>query len=140
MFAETFEDRNGLVGEPKWVGSSRATFIRDAWSFFWGANYVGNSSNEEKFDRDFVIYRGVEYDAVLGTGVVWYHNFSASYQMDSGLLILAGVANAFDENPPQLTRAGIGTDQYTMIGNSVLVSQYDMLGRRFFLNLTMNFK
>jgi outer membrane receptor protein involved in Fe transport len=59
--------------------------------------------------------------------------------MDNGLLILAGVANAFDKSPPQLTRAGIGTDQYTPIGNAVLVSQYDPIGRSFFLNLTMNF-
>ena len=140
LFAETTEDLNGLVGDPKWVGETRVTFERDAWRFFWGANYIGKSSNEEKFGRAFVIYRDVEYDAVLGTGVVWYHNFSASYQMDSGLLILAGVANAFDKNPPQLTRQGIGTDQYSMVGNSVLMSQYDPLGRRFFLNMTMNFK
>jgi iron complex outermembrane receptor protein len=139
LFAETFEDRNGLVGHPDWVGTSRVTFVRDAWSLFWGVNYIGKSSNEEKFGRDFVIYREVNYDAVLGTGTVWYHNFSASYQWDNGLMMLAGVSNAFDENPPQLTRQGVGTDQYSMIGNSVLVSQYDMYGRRFFVNLTMNF-
>ena len=139
LFAETFEDRNGLVGHPEWVGTSRVTFVRDAWNYFWGANCIGKSSNEEKFGRDFVLYRRVNYDAVLGTGVAWYHNFSVSYRMDNGLLILGGVSNAFDKNPAQLTRQGVGTDQYEMIGNSVLVSQYDMIGRRFFLNLTMNF-
>ena len=139
LFTETPEDRNGLVGDPKWVGASRITFSRNEWNFFYGMTYVGKSSNEEKFGRDFIIYRGVNYDAVLGTGVVLYHNLSASYQMDNGLTILAGVANAFDRNPEQLTNEGIGTDQYEVIGNTVLVSQYDPLGRRFFLNLTKNF-
>ncbi len=139
LFEETFEDRNGLVGEPKTVASASFTFSRDAWSVNWRTHYIGKTSNEEKFGADFILYRSVNYDAVLGTPVVWYHNFSASYEMNNGLLILAGVANAFDKHPPQLTREGIGVDQYTMIGNSVLVNQYDMYGRRFYLNLTQNF-
>ena len=53
---------------------------------------------------------------------------------------LYGVANAFDQAPPQLTREGIGTDQYTMIGNAVLASQYDPFGQRFFVNVTMDFE
>jgi iron complex outermembrane receptor protein len=136
LFTETPEDFNGLVGDPEWVGETRLTLVHDDWQFFWGMNYIGDSSNVEKFGRDYVIYRDVNYDAVLSTDTVIYHHLSASYQMDNGLQILAGVANVLDEEPPQLTRAGVGTDQYTMVGNSLLMSQYDPLGRRFFLNLT----
>jgi iron complex outermembrane receptor protein len=139
LFAGTAEDLNGLVGDPEWVGTSRVTFTRDAWTLFWGANYIGTSSNEEKFGKSTVTYRGTVYDADLGTDAVWYHSFSASYAMDNGLMILGGVANAFDQEPPQLTRQGIGTDQYTMVGNAVLMSQYDPLGRRYFVNVSMNF-
>ncbi len=77
---------------------------------------------------------------MLDTHPVVYHVFSASYEFENGVNVLAGVANAFDENPPQLTRQGVGTNIYTMVGNAVLESQYDPLGRRFFLNVTMTFE
>ncbi|MDZ7645504.1 MAG: hypothetical protein U5K76_15580 [Woeseiaceae bacterium] len=54
---------------------------------------------------------------------------------ENGVTVLGGVANAFDEEPPQLTRVASG-NEYSMVGNSLLVSQYDPLGRRFFLNVT----
>ncbi len=140
LFEETFEDRNGLVGDPEWVASTKATFDLQNWSFFWGMNYVGTSSNEEKFGRNFITYRDVDYNAVLNTEAIYYHSFSVSYNFDNGLRVLGGVANAFDQAPPQLTREGIGTDQYTMIGNAVLASQYDPFGQRFFVNVTMDFE
>ena len=139
LFEDTSQDFNGLVGDPEWVGETRVTLLRDNWTFFWGANFIGSSSNEEEFGRNFVTYRGVTYDAVLGTEDIWYHAFSVAYDMDNGLRILGGVANAFDQEPPQLTRVQT-SGEFSMVGNSLLVSQYDPLGRRFFLNLTMTFE
>jgi len=139
LFEDTAEDFNGLVGDPKWVAQTRITFEREAWTFFWGGNYIGTTSSAERFGGDTVFYRGVEYDAKLGTDALWYHQFSASYSMDNGLRILGGVANAFDQKPPQLTRVQTG-GEYSMVGNSLLASQYDPLGRRFFMNLTMTFE
>jgi len=139
LFEGTAEDFNGLVGYPEWVGESRITFERNAWKWFWGANYIGTSSNEEKFGGTTVRYRGETFDAKLGTDALWYNAFSVQFEMENGLRILGGVANAFDKHPPQLTRQGVGTNQYSMVGNSLLASQYDPLGRRFFLNLTMTF-
>ena len=78
-------------------------------------------------------------EAKLGTDALWYNHFSVQFEMDNGLRILGGIANAFDKHPPQLTRQGVGTNQYSMVGNSLLASQYDPIGRRFFLNLTMTF-
>ena len=59
--------------------------------------------------------------------------------MDNGVRILLGVSNAFDENPPQLTYIQ-SSNEYTMVGNSLLTSNYDMLGRRFFANVTWDFE
>ena len=140
LFADTAEDLNGRVGDPEWVADSKITYTRGDWEYFWGANYIGTSSSAEDFGGTTITYRGVEYDAVLNTDVVVYHVFSASYEFDNGVNVLAGVANAFDEEPPQLTRQGVGTNIYSMVGNAVLVSQYDPLGRRFFLNVTMTFE
>ena len=139
LFAETAEDLNGVVGQPEWVGESKVTYEHGPWSFFWGANYIGNTDQAERFGRTTITYRGVDYDAKLNTSPVFYHAFSVSYEFDNGVNVLGGIANAFDENPPQLTRQGIGTDQYTMIGNAVLESQYDPLSQRFFVNVRYSF-
>ena len=64
---------------------------------------------------------------------------NSSYDLDNGVRILLGVTNAFDENPPQLT-FGQSSNEYAMVGNSLLASNYDMLGRRVFANLTWNFE
>jgi len=139
LFAETSEDLNGVVGSPEWVGELQVSYDTGPWSFFWGADYVGNTDQTERFGRSTITYRGITYDAKLNTSPVFYHTFSVSYEFDNGVNVLGGLANAFDENPPQLTREGIGTDQYSMIGNAVLESQYDPLGRRFFVNVAYNF-
>ncbi len=135
LFEETAEDLNGLVGDPVWVAQSRITYDLQAWIFFWGMDYIGDSSSEERWGGTTVMYRGVEYDGVLSTDPIYYHSFSASYDFGDRITVLAGLANAFDENPPQLTPTG----EYSMVGNSVFVSQYDPLGRRYFVNVTMNF-
>lgn len=143
LFEETSEDLNGRVGDPEWVGESKVTYDFGPWSLFWGMDWVGDSDSTDEYienqGRTTVLYRGVEYDGVFATDDVFYHAFSASYDFDNGVTLLAGVANAFDENPPQLTREGVSTDIYSMIGNSVLFSNYDMLGRRFFVNATWVF-
>jgi outer membrane receptor protein involved in Fe transport len=135
----TVEELNGRVGDPEVVGDWNVTLDKGAWSFFYGGNYIGTSSDEEHFGGNTITYRGVQYRAVLNTEAITYHSFSVEYTFENyGLTALVGVANAFDEEPPQLTREGTDAE-YTMIGNAVLASQYDWLGRRFFLNLKMRF-
>ena len=73
------------------------------------------SSNEKAFGQDFITYRGVNYDAVLGTDDVFYHSFSVKYSMPNGLDLLLGVANAFDKHPPKLT--GFGTPRPALFMN-----------------------
>lgn len=137
--ADTIEELNGRVGDPKLVGDWNITLDKDSWSFFYGGNYIGESSDEGHFGGNTITYRGVDYRAVLNTDAIVYHSFSAQYFFeDYGLTAMLGVANAFDEAPPQLTRQGTD-DEYTMIGNAVLASQYDWLGRRYFFNLKLNF-
>ena len=144
VFADTPEDLNGQVGDPEYVGESRVTYDMGPWSFFWGMDWVGSSDSTEQYIQNQgqieVTYRGQDYRGVFSTDNVFYHAFSASYEFDNGITLLGGVANAFDENPPQLTRQGVSTDIYTMIGNSVLFSNYDMLGRRYFVNATYLFE
>ena len=139
LFEDTAEDFNGRVGEPEWVGNTNVTYFWNSWSVHWGMNWVGETDSTAEFGGDTVLYRGVDYRAIRYTDDVYYHNFSATYDFDNGVRILAGIANAFDENPPQLTRNQAG-NEYTMVGNSYLASNYDMFGQRWFANLTWNFQ
>jgi len=140
LFEDTSEDLNGRVGDPEWVGESNVTFQRNAWQVYWGMDYIGTSSSEESFGRNFVTYRGVNYGAKLGTDAETYHSFSVAYEFANQLTLLGGVANAFDKEPPQLTSVQASPSEYSMVGNALLASQYDPLGRRFFLNVTKTFE
>jgi iron complex outermembrane receptor protein len=135
LFEDTAEDFNGRVGDPEWVGESHVTLMRDKWQFFWGVDYIGTSNSEEELGGSIVSYRDVDYRAVRFTEAVLYHAFSASYEFGNGLTLLGGVANAFDEEPPRLTLIQSG-NEYTMVGNALLASQYDPIGRRYFVNVT----
>lgn len=139
LFEDTAEDFNGRVGEPEWVGDTNLTYYFNNWSLYWGMRWVGDSNSEEILGGNIVTYRGEDFRAVRYTDDVFYHSFSATYDMDNGVRILLGVSNAFDENPPQLTFIQ-SSNEYTMVGNSLLTSNYDMLGRRFFANVTWNFE
>jgi iron complex outermembrane recepter protein len=138
LFADTVEDFNGEIGDPEWVGRLTATFERGDWSFFWGTNFIGSASNYDSFGGNTATYRGEEVRVVLETDSVMYHSTSVSYRFDQwGLTTRLGIANVFDEEPPRLTTLNLGEVQ--TVGDSAFYSQYDWLGRRFFLNLTMDF-
>lgn len=138
LFAETSEDLNGEVGDPEWVGRLNLTLDRGPWSFFWGTQFIGSSSNHASFGGDTATYRGETVRVVLKTDAVIYHAASVTREFeDWGLTARLGVANVFDEEPPRLTTLNLG--EVSTIGNSAFYSQYDWLGRRFFLNVTKTF-
>jgi outer membrane receptor protein involved in Fe transport len=141
LFVTTVEELNGLVGDPDWVGRLNLTYDRGPWSFFWGVNFIGSSSNDAHyFDSNPFpqTYRGEPVDIVLETDTVIYHAASISREFENvGINARLGVSNLFDEEPPRLTTLNLG--EVNTIGNSAFYSQYDWLGRRFFLNVTKTF-
>ena len=138
LFEETVQDLNGEVGDPEWVGRLNATLDSGQWSFFWGMNFIGSSSNHESYGGDTASYRDETVRVVLETDTVTYHSASVSRRFDEwGLTARLGVANVFDEEPPRLTTLDLG--EVNTVGVSAFYSQYDWLGRRFFLNLTAEF-
>jgi iron complex outermembrane receptor protein len=138
-FAETAEDLSGWIGDPEWVGEFNVSLMSGPWSFYYGGNYIGTTDSTDDLGQDFVTYFGVDYDAVISTDPVIYHNFSVSYDWDDmGVRLLLGVSNFTAEEPPQVTTTGTG-GVLDAVGNSAFYSQYDWFGRRVFLNATMSF-
>ncbi|MCW8846292.1 MAG: TonB-dependent receptor, partial [Gammaproteobacteria bacterium] len=127
----------GRLGNPKWVGNFSAIVDRDAWSFYWRANYVGSASNESWYGDTTISFYDESVRIVLDTESVVYHAFSVAREFeDIGLTARLGVSNAFDQAPPQVSFAGDGAD---VEGKSAFYSQYDWIGRAYFLQLSMKF-
>lgn len=139
LFDQTEEDLAGEAGHPETVGNLYLTLDVNDWSFFYGMNYIGETDNFASFGRNTVTsVTGEQVNADLIAEAVTYHSLSASYSFDSGLVARLGVANLLDEEPPRMTYLGTDTE-VDVVGEAAFYSQYDWLGRRFFLNLTMGF-
>ena len=137
LFADTVRNDLGRFGNPKLVGRVWSTYDTGNWSFFWGARYTGSVSNYKDEGGPEALYRGETVYRVLDADAVWYHDLSATYYMDDQRLrIILGVNNVLDTEPPQVSTLG---GVLNTAGRSAFYTQYDWLGRRYFLNLTMTF-
>jgi iron complex outermembrane receptor protein len=106
-------------------------------------NYIGETDNTDRFRRltgqtTVTDAQGVVRATKLKAESVLYHSLSASYSFDNGFTALLGVANLTDEAPPRMT-SWRTSNEVDIVGQSAFYSQYDWLGRRFFVNLKMEF-
>lgn len=134
LFPGNFEDTNGELGEPEVVGRMYTYYDHGPWSFFWGVNHIDSTSNVKSFGSNTATYRGETVNVVLEAPSMTYNAFSVTRSFENaGVRAVLGVANAFDRKPPQLTTLNLG--EVDTVGRSAFYSQYDWLGRRFYLNL-----
>lgn len=153
LFDGTDVSNNGEAGEPKWVGDFRVNLDTGPWNFFYGLDVVGGTNDEGDYlDRNapanptaeeiesalcptFTIYPGpVCLD--LKVPATFYHSASITREFNDMFRVTVGVTNLTDERPPQVSQ--VGGDGISSFGLGVFTSQYDLLGRRAFVNL--NFK
>ena len=69
----------------------------------------------------------------MSTPTVLYHAASVTKEL-AGFDLTLGVSNLFDKEPPRVSVLNGGT--ISTLGQSAAVSQYDWLGRRFFINVS----
>ena len=145
LFATTKQSNNGDIGDPKFVADANLTWAApDGWSFFWGTEIVGKSSNERKFKEAHggslcptsTVYG--TYCVYVKTPMMFYHSASITKEVGKRADITIGVRNLFDTTPPRTSTIG-GNGIPSQIGPAVATSQYDLLGRRFFVNMTARF-
>jgi len=123
-------DDNGETTEPDFTGQVNTRFDRGDWTFFWGIDMIGKTSDTEEFGGD--VFSSSRY----GQNVYYkqwaefmaYHDLSVRRRMDDWTFS-AGVQNVFDERPPAQSAAQF------RIGTAAL-NLYDMVGRRGFVNVT----
>ncbi|QZH75493.1 MAG: TonB-dependent receptor [Erythrobacter sp.] len=149
------ESTNGEAGSPEWVGDIRATWAHPSGlSAFYGINIIAGTSNVEDFLEatggdpcldsfntdnpagDLPIYG--RYCPDLTTPTTFYHNFSLTQEIADGrAAITAGVSNIFNTRPPRVSVLNGG--QISLLGPVVAASQYSFVGRRAFVNVSLNF-
>lgn len=142
LFDGFFEDNNGEAGDPKFVGDYFAQLDTGPWSFFYGLDVIGGTDDTE----DFIQNNGGLCNAYvslgtvcskLTTGAQFYHSASISREIEDNFRLTVGMANITDHRPPRTTQ--IGGDGTRSFGRGLLYSQYDLLGRRVFVNLNVQY-
>jgi len=127
-------DRNGLIGRPKFVANGRLAFTRGDFTYNWGVNYIRRTSNEPNVNTEFTYFGfpNAQRDVVAERAHI--HSFSVFYRQPNWTL-LAGIDNAFNTAPPNVT-AGAATRR----GNIPLgATQYPLRGRTGFVRLNYLF-
>ena len=140
-------DRTLLALRPEWTGQFNASLNKGPLTLFWGATYIGPSDqlNYLLIDPN----SGYQPDGTVQTygayrfldpvhedthvEAYWEHTASIRYEFeDMGATATLGVANLFDQAPPQVGNS------VERVGTSAS-GPYDFRGRRFFARLTKTF-
>ncbi|MCC5855371.1 MAG: TonB-dependent receptor [Idiomarina sp.] len=144
-YNKTFADSDkfvftGRIGSPKHSGNLNTSLQRDNWRFNWNIQYVSAVSNYDGFlNGNRITSRpndgGGTFRFVAHAPTYFMHSLSANTTVFDNIDLTFGVSNLFDRIPPQGSPAAVNT-----AGNTLLfASQYDLLGRRAFLNATYSF-
>jgi iron complex outermembrane receptor protein len=135
-------DENGQAGEPIWVGNFNLQWdTKHGTTFFYGLDVVGGTSSV----RDFIKYNGDTcvtsatlgaYCEQLRASPTFYHSVSVTQDIGDKFELTLGMYNIFDTKPPRVsTNSGV----ITTLGQSSFYSQYDLLGRRIFVQAKAKF-
>jgi iron complex outermembrane receptor protein len=133
LFEGFDREENGWFGEPKWVGNLDVTYLKGDWTFFWGMDVIGKVSSLSRLGSDEQTLRGDPIRVVLDADAQQYHDFSVTKAFDNGITVIGGVSNAFDQAPPNITTLNYGYTESQ--GTAAFYSQYDMMGRRWFMSV-----
>jgi iron complex outermembrane receptor protein len=144
-------NNNGDIGDPRFVADLNTTWKpRGGWSFFYGIEFYGASSNAGKFERNHggSLCNDAAPSPIWGVYCVsvkvpayFYHNISVTKDFgrpEHQLELTLGIRNLMNTRPPQVSVIG-GSGLPSEIGPVVGTSQYDFLGRRVFFNISKKF-
>jgi iron complex outermembrane recepter protein len=138
LFAGVPRDDNGEISDPRFTGDFQTTYSNGPWSLFYGLTAIGSISNEGdlRFARGgdvcfASVIRGGDICPVYRFKAQFYHNASITRDFSKRFSVTAGVSNLFDKKPP---RVGINSPIGAFGQTATSGTQYDLVGRRFFLS------
>ncbi len=143
LFEGTSQDLNGLSGEPIWVGDFNVQVDSGPWNLFYGLDVIGATDNSDYYiERQGSLCRNFStYDtpvcAQLRASAKFYHSFAVTRDIGENYRVTVGMSNITNTKQPRMTDlSGTGVN---MLGQGVLNSQYDIRGRRAFVNLNVQY-
>lgn len=138
---DTAENQNhGFTGFPDFAASMSLRWDRDDWTVQWSTVMVGKTSdvddNISGFGTDIITYRDQPGGAYVKRHIEFnaQHDVSVRKRFEDDLEVTLGINNVFDEEPPYISTSGV-----TRFSNLRLTSQYDVIGRRLFMNVKKAF-
>ncbi|MFN9149501.1 MAG: TonB-dependent receptor domain-containing protein [Hyphomonadaceae bacterium] len=142
LFSDTvLIDDAGRIGEPIYNSTTQVQFRRKDWTYAWTVDAVGQTNQTTVADRvtvapgTFFAYTGAStllFKTKTETTIT--HDLSVQYRTDNWTLV-GGVSNVFNEEPPAISTGVF----FARLGESPLVSQYDIVGRSVFASVTRRF-
>jgi outer membrane receptor protein involved in Fe transport len=147
LFAEEESfDYNGTLGVqgfgagPKWVANLDLRFTTsDDMTFRWGVSYVGPQDSTDLAGQAVAPLGLGKVNTDLRAEHYWNHGASIQWRWKNIGQFTIGVNNIFNANPPVISNFPTSAGQYTRIGNYFNSSNYDLLGRSVFFNVTRQF-
>jgi iron complex outermembrane receptor protein len=137
-----------IIYSNKWASSIDLRLDRGPWTLNWSIDALSRASNDRLFGGDVFGWRGfancgtqatptttcveARYDQTVNMHIT--HDVSVRYRGDK-YSIIAGIQNVLNEDPPLLSTGSGALRQ----GNSIYLSNYDVLGRRFFVSADYRF-
>ena len=123
-------DYNGMLTNPNWTANLDVNYTSKDWTYFYGLNWVGSSDSYTYFGLDPAT-SGYKFH----TPDYFTHNVSVKYKNPVQKWdLVVGIRNLTDFKPPM-----VSSGSYNRIGNALLYSGYDFIGRTLFVNLNKSF-
>ncbi|HWF78075.1 MAG TPA: TonB-dependent receptor [Caulobacteraceae bacterium] len=137
LLGGTVQNVLGSIGQPKWVGNIDWRFDKGPWTFNWYTFMVGYSSDETFFNTEIFNYNNTGENVIGHYKAPFYttNDMSIRRKFDK-FTVEFGVKNIFNQTPPLISVNDIIT---TRIGSVPLASQYDLIGRSFFFDISAKF-
>jgi iron complex outermembrane recepter protein len=127
---DPFDQNNGTLFSPEWVGDFEARYDWREWTFRYGLTYVGAMDSYEFFGLD-----PASTPFQLAVSEYITHSASVRYLSKNKWQVLAGITNLTDEEPKKFSSGVTSLRQ----GDGLLYSGYDFFGRTAFLTLSKTF-
>jgi outer membrane receptor protein involved in Fe transport len=128
---DPFDEFNGSLNNPEFVGTLDATYSWKKWNFRYGMDWISDMESYTLFG----IANPAADTRIMDVPDYYLHHFSVQYSdTERNWQATLGVRNMFDEEPPKISATGSAL--YPRVGNSPLYSGYDYVGRTFFFNIT----
>ena len=122
-------DNNGRLYAPDFAGQMDMSYTVRNWNLRYGLDWVGKMS-----DYEYYANNGIDYTTTfkLDTGNYFTSNASVQYRGDKWS-VTTGIRNIGNKAPPEVSATVAG------VGNAMLYSGFDWLGRSYFINFTRTF-